>query len=143
MNIFCLSDLYKVRIQINIQFQIGSAHGHGRLIQPPSRSSAWRYGFNTPADYNDNEGFCGGFDYQFNVADGNCGICGDPWFADPREHEAPNGKYATGTITAAYDQGQTIDVQIDITANHKGLFEFRLCPNTNLDTDPDQGCFDK
>jgi hypothetical protein len=35
--------------------------GHGRLIKPPSRSSAWRYGFNTPANYNDHELFCGGF----------------------------------------------------------------------------------
>ena len=144
---FCIKNsiliAFENRSQILIYFQIGSAHSHGRLVQPPSRASAWRYGFNTPADYNDNEGFCGGFDYQFNVADGNCGICGDPWFADPREHEAPNGKYATGTITAAYDQGQTIDVQIDITANHRGLFEFRLCPNKSIDTDPEQGCFDK
>ena len=35
--------------------------GHGRLMQPPSRSSAWRNGFPTPANYNDNELFCGGF----------------------------------------------------------------------------------
>ena len=34
--------------------------GHARLIQPPSRSSMWRFGFKNPADYNDNQGFCGG-----------------------------------------------------------------------------------
>lgn len=28
------------------------AEGHGRLRDPPSRSSAWREGFNTPPDYN-------------------------------------------------------------------------------------------
>lgn len=28
--------------------------GHGRLRDPPSRSSAWREGFNTPHDYNVN-----------------------------------------------------------------------------------------
>ena len=132
-----------IRLLIFIDFKIGSTHGHGRLIQPPSRASAWRYGFNTPADYNDSEGFCGGFDYQFKVADGKCGICGDPWFADPRDHEAPNGRFATGTITASYNQGQTIDVQIDITANHKGFFEFKLCPNVGNTEDPTQDCFDE
>ncbi|RWS10759.1 uncharacterized protein B4U80_01558 [Leptotrombidium deliense] len=35
--------------------------GHGMLIDPPSRSSAWRFGFKTPINYNDNELFCGGF----------------------------------------------------------------------------------
>ena len=35
--------------------------GHGRLWDPPSRSTAWRQGFNTPINYNDNELFCGGF----------------------------------------------------------------------------------
>ena len=34
--------------------------GHGRLIEPPSRASMWRYGFDTPIDYNDNQLFCGG-----------------------------------------------------------------------------------
>ena len=33
---------------------------HGRLIEPPSRASAWRYGFSTPANYDDNQLFCGG-----------------------------------------------------------------------------------
>ena len=36
-------------------------YGHGRLINPPQRSSAWRYGYEVPANYNDNELFCGGF----------------------------------------------------------------------------------
>ena len=34
--------------------------GHGRLTNPAGRASAWRYGFNTPIDYQDNEQFCGG-----------------------------------------------------------------------------------
>lgn len=38
-----------------------SVRGHGRLMDPPSRSSMWRLGFETPANYNDNELFCGGF----------------------------------------------------------------------------------
>ena len=35
--------------------------GHGYLIQPPARGSAWRVGFNTPRDVTDNEENCGGF----------------------------------------------------------------------------------
>ena len=34
---------------------------YARLISPPSRASMWRFGFPTPANYNDNEGFCGGY----------------------------------------------------------------------------------
>ena len=34
--------------------------GHGRLRVPPSRASMWRDGFGTPANFNDNELFCGG-----------------------------------------------------------------------------------
>lgn len=57
------------------------AGGHGRLIEPPSRASAWRYGFDTPHDYNDHELFCGGFTRQWVQNEGRCGVCGDPWDA--------------------------------------------------------------
>ena len=35
--------------------------GHGRLLDPSGRSTAWRQEFNTPTNYNDNEINCGGF----------------------------------------------------------------------------------
>jgi hypothetical protein len=35
-------------ILINVKY----SNAHGRLIEPPSRASAWRYGFNTPENYN-------------------------------------------------------------------------------------------
>ncbi|XP_012938498.1 uncharacterized protein LOC106011887 [Aplysia californica] len=38
--------------------------GHGRLIDPPARSTMWRYGFNTPVNYDDNALYCGGFDVR-------------------------------------------------------------------------------
>lgn len=41
------------------------AKGHGRLIDPPARSTAWRFGFHTPVNYNDNEVFCGGFSVSY------------------------------------------------------------------------------
>ena len=37
------------------------AIGHGRLISPPGRSTMWRYGYSTPANYDDNQMSCGGF----------------------------------------------------------------------------------
>jgi hypothetical protein len=35
--------------------------GHGRLMEPPSRSTAFRFGFATPHNYNDNQLSCGGY----------------------------------------------------------------------------------
>jgi hypothetical protein len=52
---------------------------HGRLIDPPSRASAWRYGFDTPHNYNDHELYCGGFTRQWVKNEGKCGVCGDAW----------------------------------------------------------------
>jgi hypothetical protein len=40
---------------------IGLASGHGRLEDPPGRSTMWRQGFENPANYNDDEVYCGGF----------------------------------------------------------------------------------
>jgi hypothetical protein len=73
----------------------GRAAGHGRLIEPPSRSTMWRsvrwpgcraaltadprYGFDTPPNYNDHESYCGGFTRQWQTNGGKCGICGDAW----------------------------------------------------------------
>jgi hypothetical protein len=88
-----------------------------------------------------------------------CGICGDPWDASPREHEAPGGKYANGIITRNYTPGEVINVRSHITANHlvkhnlkspgikiynfQGFVEVRLCRNNDVTQDPDQSCFDQ
>ena len=39
--------------------------------------------------------------------------------------------------------GQTIDVDVDISANHWGSFELNICPVTERGEDPSQECFDK
>ena len=141
--------------------------GHGRLLDPPSRASMFRMGFQNPPDYQDNQGFCGGREYQIEQG-GKCGICGDPWLANPKEHEAPGGKYlinwylsknshdfsinvdffdigkyANGIITNTYEEGQEVEVRIQITANHLGYFQFKLCANNDVSADKDQSCFDK
>jgi hypothetical protein len=109
----------------------------------------WRYGFDTPTDYDDNNGNCGGFWTQWGANDGKCGLCGDAWDAAVREHEAPDGKYATGTIARSYGPGETIAVAVELTANHWGSLEttrssftFRLCPAPGPLEDPSQDCMD-
>ena len=67
----------------------------------------------------------------------------DPWLASPKEHEAPGGQYANGIITNTYQAGQEVTVRVQITANHKGYFEFKLCANNDLTNDKDQSCFDE
>ena len=103
----------------------------------------WRLGYDNPPDFNDHQGFCGGFKHQFGRLGGRCGICGDPADAWPRQHEAPGGRFANGIITRQYKPGQDIVVKIDVTANHKGYFTFKLCDNNNTHQDPDQSCFDE
>ncbi|CAG5117041.1 unnamed protein product [Candidula unifasciata] len=101
--------------------------GHGRLWEPPSRSSMWRLGYDSPINYQDMELFCGGVGVQYGVNGGKCGVCGDPWNG-PRENEA-GGAFANGIIVRSYEVGQVIDIVIDLTANHKGFFEFHICPS--------------
>jgi len=121
---------------------LGGVSGHGRLVEPPSRASMWRFGFNTPRDYNDHEGFCGGFAVQWGVNRGKCGLCGDAWNAEIKDHEAPGGRYATGTIVRKYTSGQTVPVSVQLTANHRGTFTFKLCPEASIQQDPTQECLD-
>ena len=59
-----------------------------------------------------------------------------------REHEAPGGKYATGTIVRRYYVGETVNITVDLTANHKGHFGFKLCSAPNAQQDPSQDCLD-
>lgn len=103
------------------------ALGHGRLEEPPSRSSMWRYGFKNPANYNDNELFCGGVGRQWERNGGRCGVCGDPW-DEPRPRRNENGgRYGNGIISRHYRAGQAVNARVYISANHKGYFEFKLC----------------
>ena len=42
-------------------FYFDEIRGHGMLMQPVNRGSAWRKGFPTPINYDDNANYCGGF----------------------------------------------------------------------------------
>ncbi|GAB1605441.1 uncharacterized protein LOC115222289 [Argonauta hians] len=114
---------------------------HGRLLFPPSRSSMWRFGFNNPKNYNDNQLYCGGFGRQWFNNNGKCGVCGDP-YDGARENEA-GGKYANGMIGAVFKEGDVIsNVTVQLTTNHRGgYFEFNLCPVNNPSIRATESCF--
>lgn len=126
-------------LSIIILATIAPVNGHGRMIEPPSRASAWRYGFSTPPNYNDHELFCGGFSRQWQKNNGKCGECGDAWDSPlPRPHEY-GGKYGLGVVTRKYNPGSEFIIRIELTASHMGYFEFRVCP----DPAGKQDCLDK
>ncbi|XP_052812695.1 uncharacterized protein LOC128240218 [Mya arenaria] len=121
-----------------VSMVIAGIEGHGYMMEPPQRSSAWRYR-NDPdgilqKNYNDMGLNCGGREHQHSLG-GKCGVCGDPFDQEiqPNHYVHPtdpskNGKYVTGFIVNEYEMNSEIDVIVKITAHHKGYFEFRLCP---------------
>ena len=54
-------DKLSMAIWIVVLLFTGRVQSHGRLWEPPSRSSMWRRGYNTTVNINDNELNCGGF----------------------------------------------------------------------------------
>ncbi|KAL3866015.1 hypothetical protein ACJMK2_043356 [Sinanodonta woodiana] len=124
-----------------IVYLVPMVTGHGRMIEPAMRSSMWRFGYNTPVNYNDMGLNCGGFVNHFETHGGKCGVCGDPW-EGPRENEA-GGKYALGVVARQYKIGQVINVTIELTSNHMGYFEFRLCPVNDPLKTATQACLDR
>jgi len=105
--------------------------GHAALYEPPSRNSAWRFGFNTPTDYNDMSHNCGTYESTYVAGKPYCGVCGDEYNANPKQMECPNGQYCKKVITRNYKAGQTVDVTINFNANHGGVMQFRVCPVTD------------
>ncbi|XP_067028879.1 uncharacterized protein [Acropora muricata] len=100
--------------------------GHGMMINPHSRNSAWRDFKDRPKQYTDNQLNCGGFSVQWNRNKGKCGVCGDAYDAKNPQYVYP-GKFAKDKfITKTYRRGETITVTIKITSNHQGFFTFRL-----------------
>ena len=115
--------LFKILVAFTL---VSSIVGHGRMIDPPSRNSAWRVGFPNPPHYTDNELNCGGFNVQWKTNGGKCGVCGDPSIMRRDQPHIYPGKYANGIITKTYREGQEIEVVIEITSNHMGTFFFRI-----------------
>ena len=80
------------------------------------------------------------FQRQWDLNGGDCGICGDP--VDGERHNEAGGTYAKGIISRTYQEEDVITVTVTITAHHKGWFEFRACPNNDVNTPATQQCLD-
>lgn len=132
---------FKILVFVVLVTLIDEISGHGMVMDPVNRASRWRVDGSNPKDYNDMEGFCGGYGVQWTQNGGKCGLCGDSYSdKTPRRHEL-GGTYGQGVIVKTYKQGATFDVTVKITANHRGYFYFRLC---NLDNEIESdACFDR
>jgi len=121
-------------------------HGHGYLLDPIGRSSAWLVdsSFEDCCTYYDHmEMFCGGIKRQWETNGGKCGICGEPYDAPVKLFEKDGAMYK-GTSVKTYRQGEQIDIKVVLTQEHKGYFEFRLCNvDANPSSDATQECLDQ
>lgn len=117
---------------------------HGYLEDPPARGSMWTVGWSTPQNYNHMQMFCGGKQHQYETNGGKCGVCGDPYDApQPRDNEG-GGKYSSGIISKCFEKtASVIEVKVQLTANHLGYFEFRLCEHNDPFTPVTQECLDE
>ena len=116
---------------------------HGRLRQPPGRSTMWRYGHDTPVNVNDHETNCGGFGRQWNRNKGLCGLCGDAYdLVQPRPNEM-GGEFGLGYLGANLTMNSVMEVEVELTAYHMGYFQARLCPHNRRDRPVAQTCLDR
>ena len=116
-------EITRLFVALNI---IALVLGHGMMLDPASRNSAWRYFPDRPKQWTDNELNCGGFSVQWNQNKGKCGVCGDAYHIANPKYVYP-GEYAKdGFITKTYKEGETIQVTIKITSNHQGFFRFSV-----------------
>lgn len=83
---------------------------------------------------------------QWVLNGGRCGVCGDAWTDDSSseagDHEV-GGRFFSGIVVRRYVAGQLVLVIVQLTAAHRGYFEFRLCPATNNDQEVTQECLDR
>jgi len=106
-----------------------AAFGHIRMLNPPARSSLWRFpefGYLNPEPkYNDDEIWCGNV-RQFQD-DTRCGVCGDPVEqAVPRETEY-RGRYWRDVAVRTYVPGATIPIHAELYAPHGGGLQIQFC----------------
>ncbi|XP_011197083.2 uncharacterized protein LOC105221647 [Zeugodacus cucurbitae] len=125
---------FKQRVLFSLAFAAfaciysGLVAGHGMMLDPPGRSSRWRYNSTAPTNYDDNGLNCGGMTVQWQKNNGKCGLCGDNYAMPmPRQNEIGGYYGGLGVITKEYNNSYTARVGVRITTNHLGYFRFDLC----------------
>ena len=123
----------KFLIGLTLLVTLSCVNGHGRLMQPASRGSAWRiFPDKFPNTIQDDSRFCFQNDAMGFFFNGNatCGICGPiyngnvasssritipAWKYDKVHYSFEKGsKYYTGKIVETYKKGQTIEVLLEV-----------------------------
>ncbi|XP_060826589.1 uncharacterized protein LOC132912827 [Bombus pascuorum] len=119
-------------------------HGQGIMVDPISRSSAWRKGFPVQVNVNDHELSCGGPTVQFTQNNALCGACGDDYaMPQPRPNEN-GGLYGTGVIVQRYKVSDAvINVTVKLITNDLGSFKFDLCPLEGPNDLETETCFNR
>ncbi len=89
------------------------AEGHGRLMEPPMRSSIWRdprfAHLNLPPNYDDGGLWCGGVRQGYIPTE--CGVCGDIFTAPlPRPNEN-GGTFGNAVMAGNYTKGQVRNIR--------------------------------
>ncbi len=91
---------------------LDGSQGHGRLLEPIARTSAWRIDDRFEKNFNDAAMYCGGAFIQYEQNKGKCGICGEDW-AEPKQYEK-GGRYYKGHIMKTYTKGQFIVAVVEV-----------------------------
>jgi hypothetical protein len=106
--------LLKLIVVVVCALQVSEIAGHGRLLQPAARTSAWRQWPSLfPAEYNDAQMFCGGTQTLWGKNSGKCGICGED-FSLPKNFEKGGPMYRN-LLVAKYSQGQQIEAVVEVS----------------------------
>ena len=117
-----------------------TAHGHGYLKTPRSRNyvayedGVWIGGTETtPAKESEPQSA------NRKAATATCGVISG------RNYDHPQNFFGDALAPrpqACYQPGQIIDLEVTLTAHHKGHFEFKICPILSGEV-PTQACFDE
>ncbi|KAL3885302.1 hypothetical protein ACJMK2_025382 [Sinanodonta woodiana] len=127
-------------IVICLIWSVGSIQQSAFLVEPPSRGSLWRYGYNTTMNPDYDHLNCGGKEIHRGVTAAKCGVCGDP-YNGTQDHD-DNGRFASGIIVHRYQEGLYINITFFTSSQTLGYVEFRLCPRNSTDYKLNQFCFD-
>ena len=103
---------------------------HGFLCEPPSRNAAWLCGYpkDEPKNYDQMALNAGGVRRTYPDYPNRCpvlyGVCGDP--SDAKQEHSAGGVHDRG-VRRNYRRGDTIQIQVNVTAFHQGFFDIELC----------------
>ena len=104
--------------------------GHGYLKTPRSRN------------YAANQDGRGEWEPQSANRKAATETCGTVGIGPPRIPNPRNYDFLPSGVQATYSSGQTVDIEVDLTAHHKGHFVLKACPISPGQT-ATQACFDR